>query len=167
MRALFRKRESPPPEAVAGLEQGERVLAWSSTADDQVVLATNLGLWWPDPAGRRRIAWQHVDKVVWQDNVLSVVEADVQDDDLLVDRPAVYARLTAPRDLPTAIRKRVEQNIAKTELVTIAGGAVRFVARRRPGADGLTWWARLEPGTPDTDTVRSAIRARLAILRAS
>ena len=31
---------------------------------------------------------------------------------------------------------------------------------------GVTWWARLEPGTRDNAVVRSAIRARLAILRA-
>jgi hypothetical protein len=30
----------------------------------------------------------------------------------------------------------------------------------------LGWWARLEPGTPDGDEVRSAVAARIARMRA-
>lgn len=164
-KAVFGRRGRPPAEAVGVLAQGEHVVSWADTANEDVVLATPRGLWWPDPTGRRRIAWEHVDKVVWQDNILSVIEAEIVDDALLVDRPAVYAKLTVPRDLPPVIRKRVQQNIVKNELLAIAGGGVRFVARRLPGRDGLAWWARLEPGTPDTATVRSAIAARLEILR--
>jgi hypothetical protein len=48
----------------------------------------------------------------------------------------------------------------------VPGGTARFVARRLPGADGLGWWARLEPGTPDTPETRSAIAARIARWRA-
>ena len=72
-----------------------------------------------------------------------------------------------PRDLPPVVRKRVEQNIVQRELVTVTGGAVRFVGRKRPGHDGVYWWARLEPGTPDTTRLRSAVRNRLEILRSS
>ncbi|SHG52254.1 hypothetical protein SAMN05443575_2158 [Jatrophihabitans endophyticus] len=162
---LFGRRERPPADVVAALDGDERVVSWADAGDD-VVVATTLGVWWPDPAGRRRIAWDRIDKAVWHDNVLSVTEADVEDDAVLVDRPAVHARITVPRDLPPTVRKRVEQNIVRTELVSVTGGAVRFVARRLPGRDGITWWARLEPGTPDTERVRSAVRARLAILRA-
>lgn len=163
---LFGRRESPPADVVARFSRDERVLSWADTADDQVIVATQQGVWWPDAAGARRIPWQHVDKAVWRDGTLSIVEADVVDDLLLVDRPPVAARLARPRDLPPTVRKRVEANIVRTELVTIAGGAVRFVGRRRPGRDGVTWWARLEPETPDTEPVRAAVRARLAILRA-
>jgi hypothetical protein len=159
----LRRRERPPE--IDGLEHDERVVSWADAADD-IVAATPLGLWWPGRPGLRRIPWQRIDKVIWRDGRLSVVEADVEDDTLLVDREPVSVALTKPRDLPPTVRKRVEANIARTELLTIAGGAVRFVARRQPGRDGVTWWARLEPGTPDSETVRSAIRARLAILRA-
>jgi hypothetical protein len=88
------------------------------------------------------------------------------DDLLLVDRPPITARLTKPRDLPPTVRKRVEANIVRSELLALGGGTVRFVGRREPGRDGVTWWARLEPGTPDTEEVRAAVRARIAILRA-
>lgn len=165
--ALFGRRERPPADVLARFSRDERVLAWADTVDKQVVVATQQGVWWPDPAGPRRIPWQHVDKAVWRDGALSIVEADVVDDLLLVDRPPVVARLTRPRDLPPTVRKRVEGNIVRTELLTIAGGAVRFVGRRQPGRDGVVWWARLEPDTPDTEAVRTAVRARLAILRDS
>jgi hypothetical protein len=163
---LFTRRERPPAEVLARLEPRERFVSWADTADGSVVVATSSGLWWPFAAEPRRVPWQRVDKVTWRDGVLTLVEADVEDEMLLVDRPPVSVKLAKARDLPPVVRKRVEANIVKTELLSIAGGAVRFVARRRPGQDGLVWWARLEPSTPDTEQVRAAIRARLAILRA-
>jgi hypothetical protein len=162
--AWFARRERPP--ALAGLEPGERILSWADTGDG-VVAATPQGLWWPAADGPRRIPWDRIDKATWRDGVLSVIEADIVDDELLVDREPVRAALTVPRDLPPTVRKRVEGNIVNSELVSVADGAVRFVARRRPGRDGLGWWAHLEPGTPDTEGVRAAIRARLTILRSS
>lgn len=164
--ALFHRRESPPADAVARLDDDERFVSWADTSTGAVIVATSLGLWWPFPDGPRRMPWQYVDKVVWRDGVLTVTEADVVDDALLVERPPVSAVLATPRDLPPVVRKRVESNIVRTELLAVGGGAVRFVARRQPGRDGVTWWARIEPGTPDTERLRSAIRARLAILRA-
>jgi hypothetical protein len=164
--ALFQRREEPPAALVALLERDERVVSWADTSDGTVVAATQFGLWWPFADGPRRMRWEHIDKVMWREGgELSVVEADVVDDLLLVDRPEVTAVLTTPRDLPPTVRKRVEGNIAQRELVAVTGGSVRFVARRRPGVDGVTWWAHLEPGTPDTSEVRDAISARIALLR--
>ncbi|MDT4918878.1 MAG: hypothetical protein QOH89_3578 [Pseudonocardiales bacterium] len=163
---LLKRRESPPVELVTALGKDERVVSWADTDDGGVVAATQRGLWWPEPEGPRCMPWQFIDKVVWRDGRLIVIEAEVDDDLLLVDRPAVSAVLTTPRDLPPVVRKRVEGNIVRTELATVDGGAVRFVARRQPGRDGVAWWARLEPGTPDSDEVRSAVRARVEKLRA-
>jgi hypothetical protein len=163
--ALFGRRERPPAEVLALLGRDERVVSWADTADGAVIVATPRGVWWPAPEGLRRIQWQHIDKAVWRDGVQTIVEADVIDDLLLVDRPAVSAVLAKPRDLPPTIRKRVEANIARTELLRVAEGTVRFVARRQPGRDGVTWWARLEQGTPDSEQVRAAVRARVALLR--
>ena len=159
--ALFARRERPP--ALPGLEAGERIVSWADTPDGDVVAATRIGLWWPGP---RRIGWQHVNKATWRDGVLSVIEADEVDDLLLVDRPPVSVELSVPRDLPPTVRKRVEGNIVSRELLAVPGGSVRFVGRRVPGADGIRWWAHLQPGTADTPALRSAIAARLEILRA-
>jgi hypothetical protein len=165
--ALFTRRERPPADVLARLDKDERVLSWADTRAGEVVVATPRGLWWPADDGPRRILWQHIDKAVWRDNVLTVTEADVVDDLLLVDRVPVAAALAVPRDLPPTVRKRVEGNIVRSEVATVAGGAVRFVGRRQPGRDGVAWWAHLEGATPDTEPVRAAISARLAILRAS
>jgi hypothetical protein len=164
---MWRRRELPPEGLVATLGPDERVLSWADTDDGAVVAATPAGLWWPEASGPRRMPWQHIDKVVWRDGRLIVIEADVVDELLLVDRPAMSAVLARPRDLPVTVRKRVAANIIRSELVTVAGGAVRFVGRRQPGRDGAVWWARLEPGTPDTDQLRAAVRARIAILQAA
>lgn len=163
----FRPRERPPVEVIGELGKDERIVSWADTADGDVVAVTPKGLWWPESDRMRCIRWQHIDKVVWQDGRLFVIEADVLDDLLLVERPPVSVALAKPRDLPPTVRKRVEANILRTELVTVSGGAVRFVARRQPGRDGVTWWARLEPGTPDTEDLRSAVRARVEILRSA
>lgn len=163
---FFSRRETPPADVVALLDRDERVVSWADTDAGGVVLATPRGLWWPDPAGQRLIGWQFVDKAVWRDGVLSVVQADVVDDFLLVDREPVHARLATPRDLPPTVRKRVEANVVRSELLGLVGGQARFVGRRVPGRDGVTWWARIESGTADTPQLRSAVSARLAILRA-
>jgi hypothetical protein len=161
------RREQPPAALLEHLEAHERVVSWADTDDGTVVAATPRGLWWPaaDGGAPRLILWQHIDKAIWRDGRLVVTEADVVDDELLVDRPAVAAVLTRPRDLPPTVRKRVEANIVDRQLLQFAGAPVRFVARRLPGRDGVTWWAHLEPGTPDSAELRAAVRARLAVLR--
>lgn len=163
---LFHRRDAPPADVLAGLPRDERVVSWADTASGEVVLATPAGLWWPADDGPRLIGWQYVDKATWRERVLVVVEAEVVDELLLVDRPPVAVELSVPRDLPPTVRKRVEANVAGSQLLPVPGGSARFVARRLPGADGLGWWARLEPGTPDTGEVRAVISARLARLRA-
>jgi hypothetical protein len=160
------RRETPPPDVLAQLPTDERVVSWADVAAGGVVLATPRGLWWPAEGGPRLIGWERVDKAVWRDGALTLIEAEVVDDLLLVDQPPVTARLSRPRDLPPTVRKRVEANVVRSEVLPVDGGAARFVARRIPGRDGVMWWARLEAGTPDTETVRTQIAARLAQLRA-
>lgn len=166
---LFHRREAPPADALGHLDPGERVVSWADTPAS-VVLATPRGLWWPTGAerepGLRLIGWHTVSKAVWRDGVLSVIEADIVDDLLLVDRAPVTVALRVPRDLPATVRRRVEQNIVRSEAATVTGGTARFVARRVPGHDGLRWWARLEPGTADVEPTRADVAARLALLRA-
>jgi hypothetical protein len=163
---LFHRKEVPPADLVAQLPSDERVVSWADVRGGGVVLATSAGLWWPSEGGPRRIGWQYITKAVWQDGVLRVIEADVIDDLLLADRDPVAVELEVPRDLPPVVRKRIESNVVRSEVIAVIGGTARFVGRRIPGQDGLRWWARLEDGTPDTDQVRSAVAARLAMLRA-
>jgi hypothetical protein len=154
---LFHRREAPPSDAVAHLPRAERVLSWADLVDGSVVLASPSGLWWPAEDEHRLIAWPHITKAVWRDGRLTVFEADVVDDLLLVDRDPVAVDLAVPRDLPPVVRKRVEANVVHSQVHPVPGGSARFVARRVPGQDGLRWWARLEDGTPDSAPVRAAV----------
>jgi hypothetical protein len=163
---LFHRRDAPPADVLAQLPRDERVVSWADASDGRVVLATPSALWWPEPDGLRPIGWQIIDKATWRERMLVVVEAELIDDLVLVDRAPVTAELRVPRDLPPTIRKRVEANVVRSQLLPVPGGAARFVTRRVPGSDGLGWWARLEPGTPDSDEVRSAVAARIARMRA-
>lgn len=162
---LFHRRDAPPAHAVAALPDGERVVSWADLEGGGVLLATPAGLWWPEADGLRLIAWQHITKAIWRDGALTVIEADVADDLLLVDRAPVSVELTVPRDLPPVVRRRIEANVVRSEVHPVDGGAARFVARRIPGRDGVVWWARLEDGTPDLPAVRAAVAARVAQLR--
>jgi hypothetical protein len=165
--ALFHRRDVAPTDVLAQLPKDERIVSWADVAGGGVVLASPAGLWWPERGCMRLIGWQYVTKARWQERTLSVIEAQVVDELLLVDQPVVSAVLSRPRDLPPTVRKRVEANVVRSELGAIVGGTARFVARRIPGQDGVRWWARLEPGTPDSPQIRSAVRARLAVLAAA
>jgi hypothetical protein len=158
---LVSRRNKPPAEAVASLDRDERVVSWAVVVGGGAVVATPRGLWWPESGQQRLIGWQYVDKATWRDGVLSVIEAEVVDDLLLVDKPAVSVALEQPRDLPPTVRRRVESTVVQSELAPVPGGVARLVARRIPGRDGVTWWARLEHGTPDTPTLRGWLRQRL------
>ena len=163
---MLRRRERPPSEAVAQLDRDERVVSWARLSEGAVV-ATTRGLWLPGESGYRRIGWELVDKAVWRAGALTVVEAVVVDGVLLRDQPPVSLELAEPRDLPPTVRKRVEASVVRSEVLPIAGGAARFVARRIPARDGVTWWARLEPGTPDTAGTRASVQQRIAELGAN
>ncbi len=163
---MLRRRERPPREAVAQLDRDERVISWALPADGALV-ATQRGLWLPEDFAYRRIGWELVDKAVWRGGVLSVVEAEVIDGVLLRDQAPLLFELDEPRDLPPTVRKRVEASVVRSEVLPVAGGAARFVARRVPGRDGVAWWARLEPGTRDTQATRAAVRERIEQLGAN
>lgn len=145
----------------------ERIVAWADGADGTIVAVTPRGIWWPEGDGHRLIGWQYVDKAIWRDDLLTVVQADVVDDVLLVDRAPVSLAIVTPRDLPPTVRSRVETNVVRSEVQPVPGGSARFVARRIPGRDGVVWWARLEAGTRDDAQVRASVVARLEQFRSA
>lgn len=167
----LRGRDPAPADVVRLLDKDDRVVSWAPVAGGGSLAASRFGLWWPAPDGPRRIDWQLIDKASWAGNTVTVVEAELIDDLLLVDRDPVSAQLEQPRDLPPTIRQRVQSGVVSSELVTGGGVAMRVVGRRVPGRDGVSWWARLEPGIPDTPEVRAVVHdvldARRAQQRAS
>src|SRR6185312_8888696 len=131
------RRAQPPASVMQQLDRDERVVSFADV-EGGVVVATPRGLWWPFPGGMRRIGWERVDKAVWDDSRLTVIEADLIDDLLLVDRPPISARVVTPRDLPPTVRKRVESSVVRSE----RGVAVLLSDWHRPApfdsADGQT-----------------------------
>jgi hypothetical protein len=154
---LIQRRPRPPAEIVALLDPSDRVVSWAVVESGAVVLASRFGLWWPFADGTRRVGWELIDKASWQDGTLTLTEADLVDDLLLLDRAPVSVRLSEPRDLPPTIRKRVESSVVSSEQVSGGGVVMRVVGRRVPGRDGVSWWARLEAGTADTTETRAIV----------
>jgi hypothetical protein len=150
-------RDQPPAPYLAVLARDDRVVSWAPTVDGGAVVATRFGLIWPFADGPRLVNWERIDKATWQDVTVTVVEADLIDDLILVDRAPVAVTLATPRDLPPTIRQRVQSGVVSSELVTGGDVSFRVVGRRVPGRDGVSWWARLEPGVTDSDYVRSVV----------
>jgi hypothetical protein len=164
--ALFGRREKPPAQLLAALEPDERIVSWADTDSGEVVAATTRGLRWPADDGPELIEWHLVARAEWTEHGLILTPSRIDDDVFLVDLPRRRVRLSVPRDLPPTIRKRVEANVVRSERAMIATGAVRFVARRVPGVDGVRWWAWFEPGVRPSADDLAAARARVERLRA-
>lgn len=163
--ALFKRAEGRAPAAVRAVIGKERLLAWAIAADGAVLAAVPSGLWGPFAEGTEPelVPWWRISKATWRDDVLTVTAADV-DEVLILDRPARSIRLVDAGAIPPVVRKRVEGSIRTTERVSLPTGEVRVVARTVAGKDGLTWLARLEPGTHDTPDLRAELVGLIARL---
>ncbi|MGB9378802.1 MAG: hypothetical protein WCB04_14960 [Mycobacteriales bacterium] len=161
------RRDRPPAGATASLDADDRLLSWASTTGGYVV-ASRRGLRLP---GERFVPWHRVDKAVWRDGVLQIIEA-VQDEPGVMRAlaPATY-ELAEPRNLPSVVQARVTQSVASTSRHPLPGrdaGAIRVVARRVAGQDGLDWSVRYESGADGGDPeVRRAAERLLAEVRAA
>lgn len=161
------RRPRPPAEVTRQLERDERLLAWGRTTDGDVVVATPRGLRVP---GGRRIGWHTIDKAAWADGALTVIEGTVaaDDPDFVEDQPPRTWILDEPGTIPNVVRIRVNRSVAVTEHHELhPAGGVRIVARRVSGRDGLSWFARCDPGTDRRrPEVREQVTALLAEARA-
>jgi hypothetical protein len=165
---LFRV-ERPPAEALAALEQDERLTGWGSTTSGEVVLATTRGVWLPASGSepRRRLSWHTIHKATWDQNVLKIVPGVEVEPGIVVDAPPVIVHLQEPRNLPAEVRTRVTRSVAHSSHHPLPGGGVRVVARRVAGKDGLTWVLRFDDGVDRTDPeVRQAATELLDQARA-
>jgi hypothetical protein len=158
---LFGRRRRLPDADRPALERDERVVAWASSPHGAVV-ATNRGLWLPGdgtgPAGPARLGWHEIHKAVWTGEALAVTAAGLVERgrgyDVVADRPTVEYRLTDPGDLPAQVRARVTRSVGPSTHHPLPGsGGVRVVARRVPGADGLAWTVRYDPGVDHDDPI--------------
>ena len=148
---LFRRRPKLPASKRPPLAPDERVIAWAGLAGEDVVVATNLGLFLP---GRdERIGWHEIHKATWSGRELTVVPATVVERregyEVVADLPAVTYLLMDPGDVPDQVRARVTRSVGYS--THHPGPGVRVVARRVPGVDGLSWAVRYDPGVDIAD----------------
>ncbi|MBO3738325.1 hypothetical protein [Actinoplanes flavus] len=151
---LFRRRPVLPARLRPPLAAEERILAWSAAGDvagtEDVVVATNHGLWLPSAV--ERLGWHEIHKAVWSGRELRITPAEVLAErdgyTVLVDGPEVSFLLLEPGELPDQVRTRVTRSVAYTTYHPLPGGAVRVVGRRVAGRDGLSWAVRYDSGTP-------------------
>ncbi|SFE62951.1 hypothetical protein SAMN05421541_102702 [Actinoplanes philippinensis] len=137
------------------------MVAWCQVAEspEDVVVATNHGLWLPSAVDR--LGWHEIHKAAWSGRELRITPAEtaVERDGytVLVDGPVVSFLLLEPGELPDQVRARVTRSVAYTSHHSLPAGAVRVVGRRVPGRNGLSWAVRYDSGTPvDADEVLAA-----------
>jgi hypothetical protein len=136
------------PEGFAGeLEPTENALAAAEVAAGGHLVVTELGLWLPEG---RRIGWHLISKAVWDEGILTLVEAEEVGTAgaavLLADRRPMRFALPRPGKLPVMVRQRVDGSIRGRHRQDLTSGGVWFVQRKVPGQDGSVLQARPDPG---------------------
>jgi hypothetical protein len=146
---FLRRRPRVPAASKPPLAADERILAWAAIDGDQVLVATNHGLWLPDG---KRLGWHEIHKAAWSGRELRVTPAEVAQErgayKVLVDGPVMSFLLLAPGDLPDQVRTRVTRSVGYTAHHPMPAGGVRVVGRRVAGRNGLSWAVRYDSGTP-------------------
>ena len=69
MLGFLRRRPRLAADRRPALGPDERILAWADAPQEQVVVATNRGLWLP---GRGRLGWHEINKAAWSGRELRV-----------------------------------------------------------------------------------------------
>jgi hypothetical protein len=180
-----KRRFARPPEPVrvavlASTDPDERVLAWGMLARDEGwVVATSRGLRIVPPqvasgADAEVLPWHEVAHAHWtaatggggsfRVTPLAEVEPGVQ-----ARQPEQRYVLTDAGDLPTVVRRRVDQTIVASQRSSLpGGGGVLLVARRIPGQAGREWTVVFDDDERRSDPVaREAAREKLADLVAA
>jgi hypothetical protein len=172
-----RRKFARPPEAVrvavaASPDADERVLAWGVLARDQGWLAaTSVGLRTvpSDGAEGTVLRWHEVGSATWQATgdgggsftVTPLTEVE----------PGVQSRLPTRRlvvvdrgDLPSVVRRRVDQTVVASRRSPLpGGGAVLVVARRIPGQAAREWTVVFDDDADRDDPAsREVARQKLA-----
>lgn len=169
MLGLFKRRRLPA-ERRPRLDADERIVAWAGATGDDVVVATNFGLWLP--GGGERLGWHEIHKATWSGRQLALVAArEVAEADgytVMEDLPALVLTLLDPDHVPEQVRARVNRSVAYTSHHPLPdGGGVRVVGRRVSGVNGLRWTVRYDEGADrDTPGVKEATAELVAQARA-
>ncbi len=161
MRLRFPRRQVRPR---LDLGRGERLLAWATTTDGEVVGATRDAAYLP---GGIRVAWEQVEAADWDvdTEVLRICEVGTWGH----ERPEHEIVVAEPRRLLEMVRERVTASIVLQRHVPLRGRrGVRVIARRPPSGRGeIAWVYEFDEGIDPTDPfVFQAAEEALAEARA-
>jgi hypothetical protein len=178
---VVRRRFARPPEPVrvavlASPDADERVLAWGPLAREQGwLVATSRGLRVVPPQvtsvteAAALLPWHEVGRARWTATndgggsfeVVALVEAEPG---VQVRQPARRYVLTDAGDLPSEVRKRVDQTVVASQRAPLPDrGGVLLVARRIPGQAAREWSVVFDDDADRTDPVkREVARQKLA-----
>jgi hypothetical protein len=180
-----KRRFARPPEPVrvavlASTDPDERVLAWGTLArDGGWLVATSRGLRVVPPevtsvTDAAVFPWYEIGSAKWLATGdgggrfevvrLAEVEPGVQ-----ARQPAVRHVLSNAGDLPTVIRRRVDETVVASQRSPLpGGGGVLLVARRIPGRPGREWTVVFDDDAQRNDPeAREVARRKLAELVAA
>jgi hypothetical protein len=173
-----KRRFARPPEPVrtAASDPDERVLAWGALArEGGWLVATSRGLRVVEPVGGTQVVpWHEVAHAHWtaaaggggsfRVTALTEVEPGVQ-----ARQPEQRFVLTDAGDLPTVVRRRVDQTVVASQRSPLpGGGGVLLVARRVPGQAVREWTVVFDDDERRNDpAAREAARKKLADLVAA
>jgi hypothetical protein len=153
---LFRR---PPAEVRALTEPGERALAWAVTSEGGWLVATDDRLRCSAPLFDHR--WVEILGASWKEPQLQIKvrQAGEQEDQ--------GVRIEDADVLPQVIRERIMQSLLVQQHVALAGTkGVRFLARRDPKTDAVTWQTVVDAGIDPSDPrMRERIDESLVVLR--
>jgi hypothetical protein len=177
---LVRRRFARPPEPVrvavlASSDPDERVLAWGRLAREQGwLVATSRGLRAvpPEVASVEQLVvvrWHEIGSAKWTatndgGGAFEVVALEEVEPGVQARRPAVRHVLTEAGDLPTVVRKRVDQTVVASQRAPLPDrGGVLLVARRIPGQAAREWSVVFDDDADRQDPVkREVARQKLA-----
>jgi hypothetical protein len=185
LRDQLKRRFARPPEPVrvavlASTDADERILAWGTlTHDEGWLVATSRGLRVVPPevtsvADAEVLPWHEVARAQWTAG--SGGDGSFRVTPLAEVEPGVQARqperryvLTDAGDLPTVVRRRVDQTVVASQRSPLpGGGGVLLVARRVPGQAVREWTVVFDDDERRSDPVaREAARQKLADLVAA
>jgi hypothetical protein len=146
---LFTRRKLPA-DRTPKLTGDERIVAWAGATGDDVLVATNFGLWLP--GADVRLGWHEIHKATWSGRQLALTAArEVAEADgyaVMEDLPPLVLTLLDPDRVPEQVRVRVGRSVVYTSHHSFPdGGGVRVVGRKVSGANGLKWAVRYDDGT--------------------
>ena len=176
----LKKRFARAPEAVRAAlatvgDPEERILAWGALdRDEGWLVATSRGLRTVAPGegtGGALLAWHEIAHAKWttgpaDGQALTVTPLAEVEPGVQARQPVRRYAFTDAGDLPSVVRRRVEETVVASQRSPLpGGGGVLLVARRIPGQPVREWSVVFDDDTQRADpAARELARQKLAEL---